>query len=49
MKRNNTITTNKDAYMSERACEEEEGPLTCLYFAFTFEEIWRVYAYFKKC
>jgi hypothetical protein len=39
MKGNHTITADKEANVSDRACEEEEEPLPCLCFPFTFAEI----------
>jgi hypothetical protein len=36
MKGNDTITANKEAVMSDCACEEEEEPSPCLRFPFPF-------------
>jgi hypothetical protein len=36
MKRNDTITTNKEEDMSDCACEEEEEPSPFLRFPFPF-------------
>jgi hypothetical protein len=36
MKGNDTITTNKEANISDCACEEEEVPSPCLRFPFPF-------------
>jgi hypothetical protein len=39
IKGNDTIITNKEVDMSDRACEEEEEHSPCLGFPFTFVEI----------
>jgi hypothetical protein len=39
MKENDTITTNKKANVSDRACEEEEEPSPYLRFPLTLEVI----------
>jgi hypothetical protein len=36
---NDIITANKEANVSDHACEEEEEPSSCLCFPFTFEKI----------
>jgi hypothetical protein len=36
MKGNDTITANKEAGVSDYACEEEEEPSPCLRFLFPF-------------
>jgi hypothetical protein len=43
MKGNDTITTNKEADVSDYAYEEEEEPSPCLRFPFPFnlDERWR--------
>jgi hypothetical protein len=43
MKGNDTITTNKEADVSNCAYEEEEEPSPCLRlpFPFNLDEIWR--------
>jgi hypothetical protein len=38
MKGNGTITTNKEADMSDYACEEEEEPSPCLRFPFNLDK-----------
>jgi hypothetical protein len=46
MKENDTITTNKEANMSDCTSEEEEESLSCLRFSFPFildvrwQDIW---------
>jgi hypothetical protein len=39
MKGSDTITANKEADVSDHACEEKEEPSPCLQFPFAFEEI----------
>jgi hypothetical protein len=38
-KGNDTITANKEADMSNHACEEEEEPFPRLHFPFALEEL----------